>query len=158
MAGVVDGNLNHTQSSRHIDYIKVNGQPVGEIAQFALYVGAMGLPVIYLSGDEAACREARETIAGITTTAVKRGLSRDSAVSLSAVEARRRIRKDIKSAIDKHLKTPLAPLAWKGPFTVEKRYFHTDSADNYAGQEDVERVDSQTVRFTSEDIRKVIYR
>ena len=52
MAGVTGGNLAHTQSSRHIDYYKLNGKPIGEIAQWALYCGALGLPMIFLSGEK----------------------------------------------------------------------------------------------------------
>jgi len=158
MAGVADGDLAHTQSSKAIDYIKLNGKPIGEIAQFALDVGALGIPVIFLSGDEAACREARELIEGIGTAAVKRGIGRNSAVSLSAPEAHRLIREGIKAAALKHRKKAMKPLVWKRPFVLEKRYFHTDVADQYAGDPLVERVDSQTVRMTGDDIRKIIYR
>ncbi|RTZ72550.1 MAG: hypothetical protein DSZ00_08200 [Gammaproteobacteria bacterium] len=57
MAGVTDGNLAHTQSSRAIDAYTLNGEPIGEIAQFALQCGALGLPMIFLGGDDAAVIE-----------------------------------------------------------------------------------------------------
>jgi D-aminopeptidase len=41
---------------------------------------------------------------------------------------------------------------------LEKRFFHTDTADAAAGASDVERVDGQTVRLRSNDIRDIIYR
>ncbi len=158
MAGTVTGNQNHTQSSRTIDYYKLNGRPIGEIAQFALHQGALGLPLIFLSGDEAACQEAQELIPGITTVAVKKGLSRCSAISLSAVEARRRIRKGIKLAVERQRENPLPPLQWNGPFVLEKRFFHTHVADAVAAQPGAERVDSQTVRLYGDDILDIIYR
>jgi len=158
MAGVVDGDLNHTQSSKAVDRYTLNGTAIGEIAQFALYHGALGLPLIFLSGDEAACREAAGLIPGITTAAVKRGLSRNSAISLSAQEARRRIREGIKQAIAGHGADPVAPLKWPGPYVLEKRFFHTDVADRAAEAPDAERVDSQTVRFRSDNILDIIYR
>ena len=71
MAGVVGGNLAHTQSSRHIDYYKLNDKPIGEIAQWALYCGALGLPMIFLSGDNDACREVEDLIPGVTTVETK---------------------------------------------------------------------------------------
>ncbi len=158
MAGVADGNLNHTQSSRTIDYYKLNGRPIGEIAQCALYFGALGLPLIFLSGDEAACREAEELIPGITTVAVKKGLSRCSAISLSAAEARRRIREGMALALRRQQEEPLPPLRWEGPFVLEKRFFHTHVADRAASQPGVERVDAQTVRLRGDDILELIYR
>jgi len=157
MAGVADGNLNHTQSSRAVDYYKLNGRLIGEIAQFALYQGALGLPLIFLSGDEAACREAEELIPGITTAAVKKSLSRQSAVSLSAQAARELIRERVALAIKKQQENPLPPFTIPGPYELEIRYFHTDDADRSASRPGVERVDSQTVRARSENIREVIY-
>ena len=157
MAGTVDGNLSHTQSSRTIDCIRLNGKPIGELAQIALYQGAMGQPVIFVTGDEAACREAEELIPGITTVAVKKGLGRNSAISLSAVEARRRIREGTGRAVERQKRQPIPPLVWEGPYVLEKRFFHTDTADA-ATQSGAERVDSQTVRFQSDHVMDVIYR
>jgi len=158
MAGTAGGTLNHTQSSKVIDHIKLNGKCIGELGQIALYQGAMGQPVFFLTGDEAACREAEELIGGITTVAVKQGLSRTCAVTLSAAEARRRIREGAKLAVRRHKEKPVAPLVWPGPYVLEKRFFHTETADGAAQQPGAERVDSQTVRFTSDNVMDVIYR
>ncbi|KPK85563.1 MAG: hypothetical protein AMJ81_03370 [Phycisphaerae bacterium SM23_33] len=158
MAGAARGNLNHTQSSKSVDCYKLNGRPIGEIAQFALYHGALGLPLIFLSGDQAACEEAAELIPGIVTVSVKQGLGRNSAISLSAEQARRRIRQGVIQAIRNHQKNPIAPLEWPGPYVLEKRFFHTDVADAAAAAPDAERVDAQTVRLRSDDIREIIYR
>lgn len=158
MAGVVTGNQSHTQSSRTIDFIQLNGQRIGEIAQFALYYGGLGLPLIFVSGEEAACEEAEELIPGITTVSVQKGLSRSAAISLSAHEARHRIREGIGLAITRHLETPLAPLHWDGPYVLEKRFFYTDVADASASSPGAERVDGQTVRFRGDNILDIIYR
>ncbi len=158
MAGVVDGNLAHTQSSRAIDYYTLNRQPIGELAQFALYCGGLGLPLIFVSGDDATCREAEVLITGVTTVAVKQGLSRDSAISLAAPEARRRIREGIQHAVEQQRANPLPPLHWDAPYVLEKRFFHTDDADAAASHPGVERVDSQTVRLYSDNILDIIYR
>ncbi len=158
MAGTARGNMNHTQSSSTVDSYTLNGRPIGEIAQFALYRGAMGIPMIFLSGDEAACDEADQLIPGVTTVSVKKGLARNCAITLSADEARRRIGEGVKEAVEAHRADPVAPLNWPGPYVLEKRYFHTDSADSAAAAPGAERVDSQTVRFRSDDIRDIIYR
>ncbi len=157
MAGVERGNLNHTQSSKNVEYYKLNGRLIGEIAQFALYTGALEIPMIFLSGDDAACREADELIPGITTVSVKEGLGRNSAISLSAFEARRRIGEGVKNAVVNHRKSPVAPLKWQGPYVLEKRFFHTDTADRACAMPGVERVDSQTVRLHSDNVLEIIY-
>ena len=157
MAGVTDGSMNHTQGLA-IEQYKLNGNLIGEIAQFALYHGAMGLPMIFLSGDEAGCREAESLMPGIVTTSVKHGLSRSSAISLSPQEAHKRLRAGIKKAIRQHEETPLSPLIWPAPYTLEKRYFYTDIADDIASAAGAERVDSRTVRIRSNSIRDIVYR
>ena len=102
-------------------------------------------------------REAEELVPGVVTAAVKQGLSRNSAISLSAPEARRRIREGAERALRAHREKPVAPLVWEGPFLVERRFLQSDVADGYEGRPGVERIDSQTIRRGSEDIREVIY-
>ena len=157
MAGTKLGTLNHTQSSSSIDYYKLNGEPIGEIAQYALEKGALGLPMIFLCGDDAACEEAAALIPGITTTSVKRGVGRNSAISVSAKEAHRLIRESVAAAVKKHNETPLQPLTIPGPYVLEKRFFHTHVADTMEGHPMAERVDSQTIRYKSDDILDLVY-
>jgi D-amino peptidase len=158
MAGITTGNQNHTQNSTSIDYYKLNDKAIGEIGQIALYFGSFGLPLIFLSGEIDACKETEDLIPGVTTVAVKQGLGRGSAISLSAQEARRLIREGMRKAIEKQRTEPIMPLVWPGPYVLEKRYFHTDVTDGVASQPGVERVDSQTVRLRSDNIRDIIYR
>jgi len=158
MAGTPMSNQNHTQSSRTIDYYKLNGEYIGEIAQFALYQGALGLPLIFLSGEEAACREAEALIPGIVTASVKRGLGRGSAISVSAPVAHQRIREGIQEAVERQRKNPIPPFTIEGPYVMEKRFFHTHEADVASDQPGAELIDSQTVRFRSDSIRDIIYR
>lgn len=157
MAGVARGNLNHTMNSKAVDYYTLNGKPVGEIALFSLYSGDLGQPMIFLSGDDAACREAEELIPGAVTVEVKKSLSRNSAISFSQAESHRRIREGVVQAIEAHRKNPLPPLQWPGPYVLEKRFFHTDLADMYASNPNAERIDSQTIRLRAEKIRDIVY-
>ena len=157
MAGVKNGNLSHTQSSSSIDYYKLNGKEIGEIAQWALRGGALGLPLIFLSGDEAACQEAEELIDGIETAAVKQGLGRNSAISLSAQAAAEKIRTGIAKALKKHIATPVKPFVLDSPFVLEKRFFHTDTADAVCANPRYKRIDSQTVQISSDNILDIIY-
>lgn len=158
LAGIVDGNLAHTQSSRHIDAYTLNGKVIGEIGQWALYCGGLGIPLIFLSGDHAACAEVVDLIPGIVTAAVKQGMSRSSAISMSKEAARDLIRERIQLAVQSHRTRPIAPLVWDPPYVLEKRFFHTDVTDGAASQPGVERVDSQTVRLRSDNILDLIYR
>lgn len=156
MEGAFRANMNHTQSSQGVDYYKLNGKYIGETAQWALYMGAFGVPVIFLSGDTAACREAEKLIPGITTCAVKDGISRGCAASLSLLAARKLIRAKMKEAVLKHQHKPVKPLVWKGPYRLEIRMKHSNLADGYenAGWR---RIDTKTVSKTSNKITDIIY-
>lgn len=158
MAGTHTGTMNHTQDGRSIDYYQLNGHKIGEIAQFALFCGGVGVPMIFLSGDEDACQEARALIPGIATAAVKQGLNRDTAISLSAVEAQRRIRAGVRQALEQQRGNPIPPLVWPGPYELEIRFFTSAGADAKAAQSGVERLDSQRVRLRSAAIGDIIFR
>lgn len=157
MAGVASGTLNHTQSSQTIEYYKLNGREIGEIAQFALYHGAFGLPLVFLSGDSEACKEAEQLISGIVTAEVKVGMSRQSAISLSKERSRKLIRERIAEAVASHKKNPIPPLVWDGPFELEKRFLFTENADGFQNNALYERVDAKTVRRRSDSILDIIY-
>ena len=157
MAGIGHGTLNHTQSSRTVEGYTLNGVPIGEIAQFALYHGAMGVPLIFLSGDDAACEEAQDCVEGIVTVAVKKGLSRTSAISLSREMSHRLIREGVQTAVERQREQPIAPLRWEGPFVLEKRFLFTEIADSTESNPLYERVDAKTVRLRSDDILQIVY-
>ncbi len=157
MAGVSNGNLNHTQSSRTVEYYKLNGKFIGEIAQWALYCGALDVPMIFLSGDQAACKEAENLIDGIITAPVKEGLNRGSAISLSQKDAHNLIKSSLKQAIRKHKQTPVPPLKWQGPYILEKRFLFTETADSFASNPLYKRIDAKTVQLESDNILDIIY-
>jgi len=71
-AGTELAHLAHTQSFNYLD-LAINGIAIGELGQFALCAGELGVRAIFLSGDRAACHEARTLVAGMEAVAVKRG-------------------------------------------------------------------------------------
>ena len=61
-------------------------------------------------------------------------------------------------AIIRHREKPIQPLTWEPPFVLEKRYYHTDTADAAAAAPGVERIDDVTVRLRGDTIQGIIYR
>lgn len=157
MAGVQAGTLNHTQDSKLVDYYELNGVRIGEIAQFALQCGALGLPLICLTGDEAACEEFHQLIPLAVTVAVKKGITRSSAISLAPSRAREVIRDGVEKAVANHRAHPIEPLVWQGPYVLEKRFFTSTAADRYENLPNAERIDSLTVQIKGDDILDIIY-
>ncbi|MBN1435947.1 MAG: M55 family metallopeptidase [Sedimentisphaerales bacterium] len=157
MAGVPQGNLNHTQNDATIEYYKLNGKFIGEIAQWSLFCGAHGIPMIFLSGDDTACHEVQELIPNITTAAVKQGISRLAAVSLSPAKVHALIKAAITKAIQKQNSDPIAPLIWEGPFVLEKRFLFTETAEAAANSANYKQINAKTVQIKADNIEDIIY-
>lgn len=75
-AGTVGAHLAHTQWFNYLDQ-QINGISIGEFGEFAFCASEIQVSVFFGSGDEAFCREAAALVPGITTVAVKRGLTQD---------------------------------------------------------------------------------
>ena len=98
-AGVENGTLSHTMSLKVVDF-SINGKPLFEAAYNALYAGQFGVPVVFLAGDDAACREALENFGDIETVATKYSFGRTCATSKSPEV----VYSEIKSGVQKALK------------------------------------------------------
>jgi D-amino peptidase len=89
MAGTPDGVMNHTVSGQQWQNLRFNGTLVGETGINAAFCGTWACPVLLVTGDEAACREAKALLGeGLTTVAVKRGLGANSARNIAPRRAR----------------------------------------------------------------------
>ena len=86
MAGTKNAVLSHTQSFS-VQGIFLNGRPVGELGQLAAIAGYFNIPVIMLSGDQAACDEMIALQPKAEVVAVKRLAGKRSALSLSHKQA-----------------------------------------------------------------------
>lgn len=128
MMGTPDGVLCHTQSSRSENRYWYNGVESGEIAQVALYAGAFGVPTIMVTGDEAACREAREFLGPeVVTVAVKVGLARESAMLFPFAETRQALYEGAKEAMAKIGKCK--PYRIEMPIKAKKQWLIFESPD-----------------------------
>lgn len=146
MAGTLDAFLDHTQSSVRIFAYTYNGVMGGEIAQGALYMGAFGVPMVMVSGDEAACREARELLGDIAAAPVKTGVGRNRADCLPLAQAEARIRAAAARGVGRIARTP--PCRATLPLEVRVTFTRSDYADAAAAAGGVERLDARTVRKT----------
>ncbi len=149
MAGTINGFLDHTQSSQSWFNYYVNGRKMGELAQWAIVASAFGVPMVMVSGDEAACVEARQFFYPVETAIVKRGIGRNRAILIDPDEARNRIREAAKNAISiiKDAK-PFTPLK---PMEIILEYTRSDYCDYTVMSRNVERIDARTVRKVTSD-------
>jgi D-amino peptidase len=149
MAGTMNGFLDHTQSSVSWYNYWINGRRVGELGQWALVAGNWGIPLVMVSGDEAACVEAHQFFSSCKTAPVKRGVGRQRAEALPLDDARLRIWQAAKDAI--------AIIPQAGPFVPLKpmeiiiEFTRADYADQAACGPGVERLDARAVRKVTSD-------
>jgi D-amino peptidase len=93
MNGTTTGILHHTQSSKSECKYWYNGRETGEIGQSAIVWGHSNVPVIMVSGDKAACDEARQFLGDeIVTVVVKEGYSRQCGKLLAPARAHELLR------------------------------------------------------------------
>jgi D-amino peptidase len=99
-AGTPNGVLSHTYMGRQFRSVRLNGEEVGEIGLAAAMAGRVNVPIALVTGDVAAVKEAEDLLPGVQVVAVKEGLDRFTAKSLSPSESRSRIRDAARRSID----------------------------------------------------------
>ena len=128
--GTANGVIAHNFHSRIRD-CRLNGRSVGEVGLSTALAGLFGVPVVLVTGDEAAAEEARELRPGIETVAVKKGLGAYAARCLHPAVARRKIREGAKAALGKAgLIRPWVP---EEPTVLELDLTTAASADQLEG-------------------------
>jgi len=148
MAGTMNGFLDHTQSSASWYNYSVNGRRMGELAQWAMVAGAFGVPMAMVSGDEAACVEARQFFHPLETATVKRGIGRNRAELVEPQQAWERIREAARRAIAIIPETrPFVPAK---PMEIILEFTRADHCDASAARGS-ERIDARTVRKVTSD-------
>lgn len=143
------GVLCHTYSSKSIQYYKINGIEMGEFGCRALMAGTMGVPTIFVAGDDAAVEEAEALVPEIVGAAVKQALSRELAIHLSHEASCALIRKQAAAACARCKDIP--PYYFPGPYTQEIQVLEGVSIQGYLDG-GWELVDRRTVKKTRENI------
>jgi D-amino peptidase len=144
MAGTLNGFLDHTMDSGSWYNYYINGRKVGEIGIETAFAGHFDVPLIMVTGDEAACAEGRRQFPGIVTAAVKVGLGRNKARCMHPERARELIRAKAAEAVKKAER--LRPWKIKLPATLALEVYRSDQADGTAARPGVERLNARAVR------------
>ena len=144
MAGTINGFLDHTQSSKMWFNYWVNGRRMGELAQWAMVAAHYGVPMLMVSGDEAACAEAREFFPAVECAPVKQGIGRNRARLYDLDQSLENIRDAAQRAVSLIGKVKsFEPIL---PMEVKLELYRSDYCDTVADNPGVERIDARTVR------------
>ncbi|MFF4856094.1 M55 family metallopeptidase [Streptomyces rubiginosohelvolus] len=131
--------------------VRITGRrSLGEIGLNAAMAGHLGVPVVLISGDGAACAEAAALIPEAVTVPVKEALGMAAAVTLHPEEARDRLRRAAADAVSR--RTEIPPLALTGPLDVEVDLASPHTIDLATLVPGVSRTaGARTVAFTAPD-------
>jgi D-amino peptidase len=143
----------HTFSSAHFTRVALNGNAVTEGEFNAAFAGALGVPVIFASGDDAAVEELKSKLGSIETAETKKSLSFHSAETLTPEASCERIAAGVKSALERlH---DFKPYTVRTPVTLEISFKNYTPAQMLSYLRSVQRVDSHTIRFVGKDMAEV---
>jgi D-amino peptidase len=113
--------LSHTFTGRMT--VKLNGTAVPEAGFNAAIAGDFGLPVVFLSGDQTICEDAKRLFGPIETPAVKQATGFYSAMMMHPEEAQRLIRAGVKRGVER--RSELKPYRQPHPVKLEIEFEDT---------------------------------
>ncbi len=151
-AGTAASPLAHTISGRAA-WIKINAELASEFLLHAFAAATLGVPVVFLSGDEGICSAARDRIPDITSVAVKRGIG-NSTVNIHPSLALERIENGVTAALSGDLGACLVSLP--AEFSVEIRYKDHSRAFESSFFPGAELTDPFTLGFGCKDYFEVL--
>jgi D-amino peptidase len=153
MAGTIGGFLDHTQSPKELCRLLIQGEESGEMSQLAIYAGGFGVPMVYVSGDEALCAEANRLFPHVISTPTKRGTGWETCDLYPAEKVRAQIRRDIARALRTVDRAQVTRLT--APIEVVVEWAWSAHADRMACIPGVRRPHARMVAWTIQDQRDI---
>lgn len=151
-AGDPRGTLAHTYTGI-VTLATVNDRAVTEAAMNAMYLGALGVPVGLVSGDDALAQDLADWLPWAELVAVKRGVSFQAADSLHPARARDLIRQAAERAVGRAVAgdAELKPLRLDGPLRLVIDFRHAGQADIAATIPGFDRVGDRGIAYETDD-------
>ena len=140
--------LSHTFTGRMT--VKLNGTAVPEAGFNASIAGDFGVPVVFLSGDQTICEDAKRLFGPIETAAVKQATGFYSAMMMHPEEAQRLIRAGVKRGVER--RSELKPYRQPHPVKLEIEFEDTINAELASYLPGVERPRGNTIVFPAHDM------
>lgn len=142
--GKLNAILNHTYYSSTVNCVRLNGNEVGEAEINAVLASHFNVPVVFLSGDEAVCHDAKSFMGEYFETAiVKKAIGRAAAMCLHPKKTYQLIKKGVKKTLD--FISIARPVYVELPIKFEVEFFNTQMADQAAIYPFSERIGGRTI-------------
>ncbi|MGH7477499.1 MAG: M55 family metallopeptidase [Longimicrobiales bacterium] len=140
----------HTISSARLAGVSLNGRPAAESTISAAIAGHFGVPVVLISGDDAAVEELQDLVGDVEAAVVKRALSFHSAATLTPAAGARLIRERAEAALRRL--GDFQPFRLNAPIRLDLTFKNYRPAEVLAYLPIVERLDAHTIRYTADDM------
>lgn len=143
--------LAHTMSSSKVSNIWLNDRVVGEIGLNAALCGYFKVPVLMISGDQAACDEASQWVNGIETAVVKKASAYSAAECLPPSLSQQLIEETAIHSVQ-HFKErqTTQPVQVIEPVKIGIEFLNSGMADNASLMPLTTRLDGRTIEFQGE--------
>jgi D-amino peptidase len=140
----------HTLSSATLADVRINGVSFLEAGLNAALAGHYGVPVLAISGDDAAVREATALLGGVEGAVVKWALGFHSARTLTPEAARDVIREAVRKGMAR--RAEIKPFRVTTPVELEVRFKNYRPAEVLGFLPGVRRADAHAVRLSARDM------
>jgi D-amino peptidase len=140
----------HTFSSANLTRVALNGTNVTEGSWNAAIAGHFGVPIVMMSGDDAAIAEVRKAVGNIEAAETKRSLGFHSALTITPQASYDLIRQRVRAALGRA--SEFKPMKVQTPVTVDVGFKNYLPSEVLAYLPLFERTDSHSVRFRAKDM------
>lgn len=147
MAGTPEAPLCHTYSSRSVAEYRLNDRPAGEFGCRAALAGELGIPTVFISGDDKAVDEARALIPGIVGAVTKVGRGIEAAEHLRPDQSCALLRANAAKAAT--LVREIAPWRLPPPYTLRIEMRPGHGVDGHVAR-GAERVGDRVALYRAE--------
>jgi D-amino peptidase len=148
-----DGVRAHTFSSARLADVRLGGRSVPEAGVNAAIAGHFGVPVVLVTGDDAAVAEISAIVGEVEAAVVKWNVSFHSARTLMPEAAYALIEERARRAITE--RTRIRPFRLETPVTLDVTFKNYRPSQILAYLPIVERTDAHSIRYVGEDMLAV---
>ncbi len=144
MAGTAEGVMEHALAGG-LHRFWLNGMEAGEMAVSAATAGAFGIPLVFVSSDDAGCAEALRVNPALGTYSTKSGMGKFMAQLKHPSETGPGIELAAKLAMERAKDIP--PVLVEGQVTVRCEFHTSEQVDLACTMERCRRLDGYTMEF-----------
>ncbi|MAE72232.1 MAG: amino acid amidase [Gemmatimonadetes bacterium] len=152
-AGSGGNPLSHTLSSARLDEMRINGREVAEFHLYAYAAASLGVPVVFVSGDEELCRDVHEANDNIVTVPTLEGIGASVIGRHPSI-----VEEEIRAGINRALRGDLNECELNLPerFVLELSYTRASEAYRASFYPGAELADTRLLRFETGEYFEVL--